>query len=69
MVKRNFGRSELEVSPLCFGGNVFSWTINEDTSFKILDHIAAGGNFILRWRLLEEIETSLYLILSSAFCT
>ncbi|MEH2138612.1 aldo/keto reductase [Nostoc sp.] len=47
MVRRKLGRSELEVSPLCFGGNVFGWTINEDTSFKILDHfIAAGGNFI-----------------------
>ncbi|MEH2164791.1 MAG: aldo/keto reductase [Nostoc sp.] len=47
MVRRKLGRSELEVSPLCFGSNVFGWTINEDTSFKILDHfIAAGGNFI-----------------------
>ncbi len=47
MVRRKLGRSELEVSPLSFGGNVFGWTINEDTSFKILDHfIAAGGNFI-----------------------
>ncbi|MEH2351243.1 MAG: aldo/keto reductase [Nostoc sp.] len=47
MERRKIGRSELEVSPLCFGGNVFGWTINEDTSFQILDHfIAAGGNFI-----------------------
>ncbi|MDZ8070596.1 MAG: aldo/keto reductase [Nostoc sp. DedQUE08] len=45
--KRKLGRSGLEVSPISFGGNVFGWTIDENTSFKILDHfIAAGGNFI-----------------------
>ncbi|GAB1541628.1 aldo/keto reductase [Scytonema sp. NUACC21] len=47
MDKRKLGRSELEVSPVCFGGNVFGWTIDETTSFEILDaFIAAGGNFI-----------------------
>ncbi|QIR41760.1 aldo/keto reductase (plasmid) [Tolypothrix sp. PCC 7910] len=45
--RRKLGRSELEVSPLCFGGNVFGWTIDENTSFEILDNfIASGGNFI-----------------------
>ena len=45
--RRKLGRSELEVSPLSFGGNVFGWTIDENSSFEILDHfIAAGGNFI-----------------------
>ncbi|MGF1938986.1 MAG: aldo/keto reductase [Nostoc sp. ChiQUE02] len=44
---RKLGRSELEVSPLSFGGNVFGWTIDENSSFEILDRfIAAGGNFI-----------------------
>jgi aryl-alcohol dehydrogenase-like predicted oxidoreductase len=47
MQKRKLGRSELEVSPVCFGGNVFGWTIDEATSFEILDaFIASGGNFI-----------------------
>ncbi|GAA6616687.1 aldo/keto reductase [Scytonema sp. NUACC26] len=47
MDKRKLGRSQLEVSPVCFGGNVFGWTIDEATSFEILDaFIAAGGNFI-----------------------
>ncbi|MBO3463708.1 aldo/keto reductase [Aetokthonos hydrillicola Thurmond2011] len=47
MDKRKLGRSELEVSPLCFGGNVFGWTIDEATSFKILNaFVEAGGNFI-----------------------
>lgn len=45
--RRKLGRSVLEVSPLSFGGNVFGWTIDENSSFEILDSfIAAGGNFI-----------------------
>lgn len=37
----------LNVSSLCFGGNVFGWTVDEATSFSLLDaFIAAGGNFI-----------------------
>ncbi|MFL9458359.1 aldo/keto reductase [Tolypothrix bouteillei VB521301_2] len=47
MDKHKLGRSELQVTPVCFGGNVFGWTIDKATSFKILDtFIAAGGNFI-----------------------
>ncbi|MEH2000966.1 MAG: hypothetical protein V7L00_19830 [Nostoc sp.] len=45
--RRKLGRSGLEVSPLSFGGNVFGWTIDENSSFEILDNfIAVGGNFI-----------------------
>ncbi|MGV0104676.1 aldo/keto reductase [Nostoc sp. DSM 114167] len=45
--RRKLGRSALEVSPISFGGNVFGWTIDENSSFDILDRfIAAGGNFI-----------------------
>ncbi|PHM08920.1 aldo/keto reductase [Nostoc sp. 'Peltigera malacea cyanobiont' DB3992] len=45
--RRKLGHSGLEVSPLSFGGNVFGWTIDENSSFEILDRfIAAGGNFI-----------------------
>jgi aryl-alcohol dehydrogenase-like predicted oxidoreductase len=47
MTKRRLGQSSLEVSPLCFGGNVFGWTADETTSFKLLDAFtAAGFNFI-----------------------
>lgn len=36
-----------EVFPLCLGGNVFGWTIDEERSFEVLDaYHAAGGNFI-----------------------
>src|ERR1700716_3776730 len=41
------GHSDLEVSPLCLGGNVFGWTADEQQSFAVLDaYAAAGGNFI-----------------------
>ena len=44
---RELGRSGLQVSPLCFGGNVFGWTIDEATSFSLLDAwVDAGFNFI-----------------------
>ncbi|MBL0912401.1 MAG: aldo/keto reductase [Bacteroidia bacterium] len=47
MEKRQLGRSDLYVSPLTFGGNVFGWTADEKTSFELLDgFIAAGFNFI-----------------------
>ncbi|EJE49897.1 putative oxidoreductase, aryl-alcohol dehydrogenase like protein [Acidovorax sp. CF316] len=44
---RPLGRSGLQVSPLCFGGNVFGWTADEATSFRLLDAwVDAGFNFI-----------------------
>ncbi|MGN8134746.1 aldo/keto reductase [Paraburkholderia sp. 22099] len=47
MQKRRIGRSELEVAPLMFGGNVFGWTADEATSFSILDaFVDAGLDFI-----------------------
>jgi len=45
--KRTIGTSSLQVAPLAFGGNVFGWTIDEATSFSILDaFVDAGLNFI-----------------------
>ncbi|GAB3930637.1 aldo/keto reductase [Mucilaginibacter myungsuensis] len=47
MNKRQLGKTSINVSPLMFGGNVFGWTIDQATSFKILDaFIDAGLNFI-----------------------
>ena len=44
---RELGRSGLQVSPLAFGGNVFGWTVDEATSFCLLDAwVDAGFNFI-----------------------
>lgn len=47
MEKRNLGKSGIEIFPFAFGCNVFGWTIDEQTSFKILDAFVANGfNFI-----------------------
>ena len=47
MKKREIGKSGIEVAPLMLGGNVFGWTADEATSFKILDaFVAAGLDFI-----------------------
>src|SRR5437867_1500120 len=40
-------RTDLDVFPLCLGGNVFGWTADEQQSFDVLDrYVDAGGNFI-----------------------
>jgi aryl-alcohol dehydrogenase-like predicted oxidoreductase len=45
--KRSLGSSGIEVAPLALGGNVFGWTADEETSFRILDaFVDAGGNMI-----------------------
>lgn len=45
--KKKLGLSDLEVSPIAFGGNVFGWTLNEQASFGMLDAFIDGGyNFI-----------------------
>jgi len=47
IVKRRLGNSSLEVGPWALGGNVFGWTADEPTSFKILDaFVDAGLNLI-----------------------
>lgn len=47
MEKRQLGKSGLAIAPLVFGGNVFGWTIDEPTSFAVLDaFVAAGFNAI-----------------------
>ncbi|HQV68778.1 MAG TPA: aldo/keto reductase [Thermoflexales bacterium] len=47
MELRKLGNSSLMVSPLCLGGNVFGWTIDERRSFEVLDaFLAHGGNFV-----------------------
>lgn len=37
MNRRPIGRSELVIEPLVFGGNVFGWTVDEETGFSLLD--------------------------------
>jgi aryl-alcohol dehydrogenase-like predicted oxidoreductase len=57
MEKRKLGNSDLLVAPIAFGGNVFGWTVDEPTSFGILDQFTASGfnlidtaNVYSRWK-------------------
>ena len=39
--------TDLDVFPLCLGGNVFTWTADEAASLAVLDAYAdRGGNFV-----------------------
>lgn len=41
------GKTDLDVSRICLGGNVFGWTADREESFAVLDAFrAAGGNFV-----------------------
>jgi aryl-alcohol dehydrogenase-like predicted oxidoreductase len=47
MENRRLGLSGIEVEPLCLGGNVFDWTVDENTAFTLLDaFVDAGFGFI-----------------------
>jgi aryl-alcohol dehydrogenase-like predicted oxidoreductase len=47
MEKRRLGQSDIHTAPLCLGGNVFGWTLDEAASFRILDeYVGAGFDFI-----------------------
>ena len=43
MDKRRLGNSGIEISPLVLGGNVFGWTVDESTAFKLLDAFVSSG--------------------------
>lgn len=43
MQKRKLGKSGLTVAPLAFGCNVFGWTADESTAFKLLDAFVDAG--------------------------
>jgi aryl-alcohol dehydrogenase-like predicted oxidoreductase len=43
----SLGRTDLDVFPICLGGNVFGWTADEPQSRTVLDaYTESGGNFI-----------------------
>jgi aryl-alcohol dehydrogenase-like predicted oxidoreductase len=47
MESRRLGQSSLEVPSIAFGCNVFGWTVDEKTSFALLDAwLDAGFNFL-----------------------
>jgi len=43
MDRRPLGRTGLEIAPLVFGGNVFGWTADRETTFALLDRFTAEG--------------------------
>lgn len=43
MEKRKLGNSGLEIAPLAFGGNVLGWTLDEKSSFELLDAFTDTG--------------------------
>src|SRR6476646_1813572 len=40
---RPLGRSGLRIAPLVLGGNVFGWTVDEPTAFRLLDRFVDSG--------------------------
>jgi aryl-alcohol dehydrogenase-like predicted oxidoreductase len=47
MERRTLGNTGIAVAPLAFGGNVFGWTADEPTSFRLLDaFVDAGFNLV-----------------------
>src|SRR5690625_341882 len=47
MDRIKLGNTDLQISKINFGGNVFGWTLDETASFKMLDALLeAGINFI-----------------------
>lgn len=43
MQRRRLGNTGFEIAPLALGGNVFGWTADEPTSFKVLDAFVDKG--------------------------
>jgi aryl-alcohol dehydrogenase-like predicted oxidoreductase len=41
--RRPLGRSGIEVAPLAFGGNVFGWTVDQPSAFRLLDTFTEHG--------------------------
>lgn len=45
--RRSLGASPLAITPLVLGGNVFGWTADKATSFRILDRFAEAGGVMI----------------------
>ncbi|WP_394647382.1 aldo/keto reductase [uncultured Sphingomonas sp.] len=44
---RRLGASDLRITPLVLGGNVFGWTADREASFAVLDAFVAGGGTMI----------------------
>ncbi len=47
MTKRRLGSSDVHITPLVLGGNVFGWTADRAASFAVLDAFVAGGGTMI----------------------
>ncbi|TWU45845.1 hypothetical protein Q31b_10210 [Novipirellula aureliae] len=43
MKTKQLGKTDLQISPIVFGGCVFGWTLNEQASFAMLDDLIDRG--------------------------
>lgn len=43
MEKRILGNTAISIAPLAFGGNVFGWTTDTPTAYRLLDHFTDAG--------------------------
>jgi len=43
ITQRKLGKSDIAISPLVFGTNVFGWTTNDEMTFRLLDHFTEMG--------------------------
>ncbi|EAQ79058.1 aldo/keto reductase [Blastopirellula marina] len=43
MLLRPLGKTDLQIPPIVFGGNVFGWTLDEAASFAMLDQLQERG--------------------------
>ena len=41
------GSTDLEVSTLCLGGNVFGWTVDKPASHRLLDRLVESGKSVI----------------------
>jgi aryl-alcohol dehydrogenase-like predicted oxidoreductase len=47
LTQRRLGATDYHTIPLVFGGNVFGWTADKQTSFALLDRFVAGGGTMI----------------------
>ena len=45
--RRRLGATDLKITPLVLGGNVFGWTADRDASFAVLDAFVGGGGTMI----------------------
>ncbi|WP_174280551.1 aldo/keto reductase [Sphingomonas bacterium] len=47
ITRRRLGSTDLKITPLVLGGNVFDWTADRDASFAVLDAFVDGGGVLI----------------------